>query len=157
MWGYARNEIYARHGYIFKNSKYANYFAKKSWYNPGGFSESDLNDIEWYNMDLIKSIENGGSGGSSGGKKGDSSYIFPNSAKKKLTRKQVLALDRSMWGYARNEIYARHGYEFSTSKYRKYFSKKSWYSPGGFSSSDLNNIEWYNMKLIKELEDEYPE
>ena len=57
LWALGRNEIYARHGYIFSNKTYANYFAKKAWYTPGGFSRGQLNAIEWYNMDLIKEME----------------------------------------------------------------------------------------------------
>lgn len=30
---YIRNEIFARHGYIFKTDKYNNYFESKSWYH----------------------------------------------------------------------------------------------------------------------------
>ena len=85
----------------------------------------------------------------------DSSYIFPNSNTKKLTREDVLGISKDLWGYARNEIYARHGYEFNTKKYADYFAKKTWYKPGGFSTKDLNDIEWYNMDLIKALEKEF--
>ncbi|MEG2860010.1 MAG: YARHG domain-containing protein [Clostridia bacterium] len=156
QWGYARNEIYARHGYEFHKAKYADYFESKNWYEPGGFRSKDLNATEWYNMDLIKQMERDSGSSSDGGTSGTSSrYIFPNSDWKKLTRAQVLDIPESQWGYARNEIYARHGYEFNTSKYRKYFAKKSWYEPGGFDKTDLSEVEWYNMDLIKQLEDEY--
>ncbi len=158
LWGYGRNEIFARHGYEFENSSYRKYFENKTWYTPGGFSTSDLNSVEWYNMDLIKKLENGGSGSSSGNSSSGSTssgYIFPNSSTKKLTKKQILAVDRSLWAYGRNEIYARHGYSFKTAAYRKYFQGKSWYKEGGFSTSDLNSIEWYNMELIKKMEDAY--
>ena len=57
LWALGRNEIYARHGYVFSNKTYANYFAKKAWYKPGGFSRGQLNAIEWANMDLIKEME----------------------------------------------------------------------------------------------------
>lgn len=85
-----------------------------------------------------------------------SSYIFPHSNTKKLTEAEILGLSRSMWSYARNEIYARHGYVFSSSTYANYFAKKTWYTPGGFSTGDLNSIEWYNMDLIKAMEKKYP-
>lgn len=159
LWPYARNEIYARHGYEFKTKKYKDYFAKKSWYRAGGFSTSDLNSTEWYNMDLLKEMEDEYSGNSSGSGSGgssstatDSSYIFPNSSTKKLTVKEVKSISKSLRPYARNEIYARHGYEFKTKKYADYFAKKTWYKKGGFSSGQLNDIEWYNMDLIKKYE-----
>ena len=53
-----RNEIYARHGYIFKKPKYINYFGSMDWYvkNPY-FSESDLNVCEKENVKLLKRLE----------------------------------------------------------------------------------------------------
>lgn len=154
LWAYARNEIYARHGYSFKIKKYRDYFSEKDWYVPGGFSTQNLNATEWYNMDLIKAMEKG-SGGSSSSSSSFDDYIFPHSSTRKLTRREIEAIPESEWGYARNEIWARHGYEFKTKKYRDYFNEKSWYEPGGYSEKDVNKTEWYNMELIKSLEDEY--
>ncbi|WP_052045086.1 YARHG domain-containing protein [Caloranaerobacter azorensis] len=55
---YARNEIFARKGHIFKKEKYRNYFAKKSWYKPTTTVEfSSLNSIEKYNVNFIKFFE----------------------------------------------------------------------------------------------------
>lgn len=52
-----RNEIYARHGYIFKMEQYYDYFIKKSWYNP---TEPDMekayekfNSIEKQNIEVL--------------------------------------------------------------------------------------------------------
>ncbi|MGI6173739.1 MAG: YARHG domain-containing protein [Christensenellales bacterium] len=168
LWGYGRNEIYARHGYPFGGGKYGQYFATKSWYTSGGFSKAKISSVEWYNMELIRSMEREygmessstntikkSSSPKSSSKAKNNYYIFPNSSKKKLTKKQILSIKRSLWGYARNEIYARHGYSFKTAKYRKYFRNQKWYKEGGFSRSKLNSIEWYNMELIKEMEAKY--
>ena len=56
---YIRNEIFARHGYVFEKAKYRNYFSAKSWYTPDySFNyEYDLNSIEKANVDLIKELE----------------------------------------------------------------------------------------------------
>ena len=55
-----RNEIFARYGYVFNKDEYRNYFNSTSWYiqNPN-FSGSinELNPIEKYNVELIKSLE----------------------------------------------------------------------------------------------------
>ncbi len=83
---------------------------------------------------------------------GDDEYIFPNSSKTKLTKAQILAIDKSLWPYARNEIYARHGYKFTKETFKTYLSSKTWYKPGGFSTKDLNDVEWYNMDLIATME-----
>lgn len=56
--GYIRNEIYARHGYVFQKDKYKEYFGSKSWYVPNySFNSNDLNSIEKYNVQLIKEME----------------------------------------------------------------------------------------------------
>ncbi|KMT22249.1 YARHG domain-containing protein [Clostridium cylindrosporum] len=55
-----RNEIFARHGYVFKSEMYREYFASKTWYkeNPNfAGDESGLNTYEKANIKLIKSLE----------------------------------------------------------------------------------------------------
>ena len=53
-----RNEIYARHGYSFKNKKWRYYFEKKDWYMPMGLDIRDkLTDIEVQNIELIYEYE----------------------------------------------------------------------------------------------------
>lgn len=57
---FARNEIYARYGYIFKSEIYSDYFNSKSWYTEDpSFSgnESEFNSYEKANIKLIKSLE----------------------------------------------------------------------------------------------------
>jgi S1-C subfamily serine protease len=54
----ARNEIFARHGYIFELQKFAQYFSKKPWYVPNAnYSESDLSEVERYNARFILNYE----------------------------------------------------------------------------------------------------
>lgn len=57
----ARNEIYARHGRIFKNSDLQQYFGSQSWYvplySPENFDEGVFNAYEKENINLIKSVE----------------------------------------------------------------------------------------------------
>lgn len=81
-------------------------------------------------------------------------FIFPNSHKKKLTELEIIELNPIMLGLARNEIFARKGYIFKTSKYRNYFVQKSWYEPReDFKMDDLNKVEKYNVNFIKFYED----
>lgn len=56
----ARNEIYARHGYIFDNPDLQEYFGDMEWYNPTtkDVSDSALNEYEKANIELILSLEN---------------------------------------------------------------------------------------------------
>jgi hypothetical protein len=53
-----RNEIYARHGRMFKDVKLQKYFETQSWYkaNPD-FKDDQLNDIEVQNLTKIKDAE----------------------------------------------------------------------------------------------------
>ncbi|MCQ2974637.1 MAG: YARHG domain-containing protein [Bacteroidales bacterium] len=53
-----RNEIYARHGYIFKTDAMKSYFAQQSWYEPK-YNNVDkyLNSIEIKNIATIKKVE----------------------------------------------------------------------------------------------------
>ncbi len=57
----ARNEIYARHGRLFKDDDLQNYFNSCSWYygyiSPDSFNNNVLNEVEVYNVNLIKQYE----------------------------------------------------------------------------------------------------
>ena len=58
---YARNEIYARHNYIFKANELRQHFASKAWYNGkytiNEFNDSVFNDYEWKNIQLLRDRE----------------------------------------------------------------------------------------------------
>ena len=53
----ARNEIFARHGRIFKTDSLQIYFDRKPWYNPDPYYDDTLDSIESFNVNLIKSRE----------------------------------------------------------------------------------------------------
>lgn len=54
-----RNEIYARHGYVFSNEELQDYFGFQPWYVKADNNDAIvLNKIEQSNVDLIKKIEN---------------------------------------------------------------------------------------------------
>ncbi len=60
----ARNEIYARHGRMFKDEMLQEYFNSKSWYTPiyapeefDEIQETELNEWEKANRELIKEVE----------------------------------------------------------------------------------------------------
>ncbi len=56
-----RNEIFARHGYIFKSRDLTDYFSKYEWYKPtinSDLIDKKLTEIDRRNISLIKSIEN---------------------------------------------------------------------------------------------------
>lgn len=54
----ARNEIYARHGFIFGPKDLQSYFEKQSWYKPNpNYSDSLLSNIEHKNIEIIQVYE----------------------------------------------------------------------------------------------------
>lgn len=57
----AKNEIYARHGYIFKNDDLNNYFKGQIWYEPSitpeNFKDSLFNKNEQANLKLLSSLD----------------------------------------------------------------------------------------------------
>ena len=58
----AKNEIYARHGYSFKDKDIYNYFMGQIWYSPSilpkDFTEDIFTETEVKNLDMLNSIDN---------------------------------------------------------------------------------------------------
>ena len=53
-----RNEIYARHGRIFKDPELQKYFAAQAWYTPNpDFKDEMLSEVESENLKKIKAAE----------------------------------------------------------------------------------------------------
>lgn len=57
----AKNEIYARHGYIFNDEDMNNYFNGMDWYTPSieptNFSDNVFNEYEKANLELLNSMQ----------------------------------------------------------------------------------------------------
>lgn len=57
----AKNEIYARHGYIFQDTDLYNYFMMLVWYlpevTPGEFDDGVFNETERHNLDILKELD----------------------------------------------------------------------------------------------------
>ena len=76
----ARNEIFARHGYIFNDEELSQYFNNMSWYQGTVSSEefnmdAVLNDFEKKNIELIEEIESGVNG--TGNEQESGEFIIP--------------------------------------------------------------------------------
>ena len=53
-----RNEVYARHGRVFKDAKLQKYFESQAWYKPNpDFKDDQLGEIEVKNLAKIKEAE----------------------------------------------------------------------------------------------------
>ena len=84
-----------------------------------------------------------------------SDYIFKDSDKSYLTEDDMNSISKDQRAFARNEIFARHGYVFNDEQYKKYFTAKSWYVPNPSYKGDdsaLNQYEIANYKLIQAWE-----
>ena len=88
----------------------------------------------------------------------DRMYVLPDSDTRRLTRAEVEVWDYDSLGYAFNEIFARHGYNFIPGdKYDNYFRTMPWYTPNANPDNEtacypqLSDVEWYNYYLIKDV------
>ncbi len=79
--------------------------------------------------------------------------ILKDSGTRLLTEADIAGMSKEQLGYARNEIFARHGRPFKTQKYKDYFAKCSWYKVNSAynladDKSNLNEIERANVDFI---------
>lgn len=90
------------------------------------------------------------------------SYLLPSNTRY-LTISDLYGFTAEEAALARNEIYARYGYNFTNATYQAYFNAQSWYqSVAGldsstFSSSMFNAYELANIDVIKEYEAMLPQ
>ncbi|MBQ6613148.1 MAG: YARHG domain-containing protein [Alistipes sp.] len=145
-----RNEIYARHGYIFKTQEMKQYFAQQSWYRPISANVT-LSQIEQHNVSVIKAYESKLSRSNTKSSNGVGVGLYPFTSTRKLTYSDIAHLSAYELRIMRNEIYARHGYIFKTQDMREYFSAQSWYRPTTHNVT-LSSIEQYNVSFIKQYE-----
>ena len=85
--------------------------------------------------------------------------LFPESSTRYLTQGEISQKLGSMTGTplsssfgqdAVNEIYARHGFIFSTASIRAYYEAQSWYHPDPNYDGSLSGIEQYNIGLLSQ-------
>ena len=66
-----------------------------------------------------------------------------------LSKSELEAASKEVLAYLRNRIYANHGYEFKTPKWRDEFSRFDWYKPNPkFSIKLFNDYEKENLRRI---------
>ena len=78
---------------------------------------------------------------------------FAFTSKMLINRAMLEYFDKPMLRIMRNEIYARHGYNFASADLKNYFSKQKWYKPVKNNSEvKLSEVEQYNVDIIKMME-----
>jgi hypothetical protein len=153
-----RNEIYARHGYVFNDVNLQNYFSSRPWYRPRGNNRlviAELSTIERQNIDTIRAQEES----KVATRSPQPTWVgrWPGTSVYLIRPDDLLDLSTEDLRLMRNEIYARHGYVFNDPYLQGYFSGQPWYLPKGSDSqveAELNPIEKRNIDIIHSREDE---
>ena len=160
-----RNEIYARHGYIFGADNLQDYFYCTDWYTPDpNFSNSSLNKYEKANVTLCDLYEQKLEGVKFSSKNpykqyyyGTNTQIISYSSTQYLDEYDLWYMTADELSLARNEILARNGYTFESKNLLEFFLQCDWYRPdsppGSTSGLGLSKIENANIELIKDIED----
>lgn len=87
----------------------------------------------------------------------DEDYLYPTDSEY-ITEQELSLMSKEEVALIRNEIYARHGYTFSTPFYAEYFSGKDWYVPdplltdGAEAEKYFNEYERENKNTIVKYE-----
>lgn len=85
-------------------------------------------------------------------------YMLPESNSRKLEPFDLSGMTKGQLRIARNEIYARYGWQFESPDLDKYFNDRSWYVPSeNIDDTILSEIELANLELLKEAEKTAPE
>ncbi|MGL5414765.1 MAG: YARHG domain-containing protein [Clostridium sp.] len=127
-----------KHGYNIDSGFYRKVEAKVESMETS-FGEIDGNLIEEWDYSYV---ENDG-------------FYFYDSDSRYLGRDELRNFTKEELGFIRNEIYARHGYEFHQQPFKSYFNSKTWYRKNSYfkgTDNELNEYERANVKLIANLE-----
>ena len=130
-----RNEIYARHGRIFKTMWIQQYFGSQSWYDPKeDFKDEEISGSDKTNIETIVAYE---------GK------LHNSISTKPITRALLQGLFVEDVRKMRDEIYARHGKVFKDPWTQKYFASFDWYKANpNYSDAQLSAVEKRNLVVI---------
>jgi hypothetical protein len=130
-----RNEIYARHGRIFKTIWIQQYFGGQPWYDPKeDFKDEDISGSDKTNIETIVKYEN---------------KLHDSISNKPITRALLQGLFLEDVRKMREEIYARHGKVFKDPWTQKYFASFDWYKANpNYSDASLNAVEKSNLVVI---------
>ena len=134
-----RNEIYARHGRVFKTLWLQQYFGSQMWYDPKeDFKDEEVSGPDKANVETIVAYEN---------------KLHNQLSTKPITRALLQGLFIEDVRKMRDEIYARRGKTFSNKWTQKYFESLDWYKADPkFSDASLTVIEKRNVATIAAYE-----
>src|SRR5215203_2552115 len=134
-----RNEVYARHGRMFRAEWLQQYFFFQPWYAPDeSFKDEELSGNDKVNVESIVKYEN---------------KIHEELSTTPIARALLEGLFLEDASQMRQEIYARHGKVFKEPWLQKYFSSFDWYTADpDFSEAALTDVEKKNIATIAAYE-----
>ena len=134
-----RNEIYARHGRVFKTLWLEQYFGTQAWYDAKeDFKDEDLSGADKTNVETIVAYEN---------------KLHNQISTKPITSALLQGLFVEDVRKMRDEIYARHGKVFKDPWTQKYFASFDWYKANpSYSDASLTPVEKSNLAVIAAYE-----
>ncbi len=134
-----RNEIYARHGRVFKTLWLQQYFGSQMWYDANeSFKDEEMSGPDKTNVETIVAHEN---------------KLHNQLSTKPITRALLDGLFIEDVRKMRDEIYARRGKTFSNRWTQKYFESLDWYKADPkFTDASLTLIEKRNVATIAAYE-----
>ena len=134
-----RNEVYARHGRMFRADWLQQYFFFQPWYTPDeNFKDDELSGNDKLNVETIVKYEN---------------KIHQELGTKPITQALLEGLFIEDASQMRHEIYARHGKVFKEAWLQKYFSSFDWYTADpNFTEASLTEVEKKNIATIAAYE-----
>ena len=88
---------------------------------------------------------------------GSSTYLWPTDSRY-ISSSDLSGLSRDTVAAIRNEIYARHGYAFTTARWQNYFAGKTWYHRDSSCTEStinarLSSLERANISTIVSYEE----
>jgi hypothetical protein len=134
-----RNEIYARHGRIFKTLWIQQYFGGQMWYDPKeDFKDEDISGTDKTNIETIVALE---------------TKLHNSISSKPVTQALLNGLFVEDARKMRDEIYARHGKVFKDPWTQKYFASFDWYKANpNYTDASLSPVEKGNLVVIAAYE-----
>lgn len=134
-----RNEVYARHGRMFRAEWLQMYYYNQPWYQPNEeFKDETLSGTDKLNVETIVRLEQ---------------RIHQELSTKPIARAVLEGLFIEDVVQMRQEIYARHGKVFKEPWLQKYFSSFDWYKADpNFTDAALSEVEKKNIATIAAYE-----
>jgi hypothetical protein len=139
-----RGLVFGRHGRVFKDADIRDYLKDRPWFKPNpDFQNSQLNDTERKNLDIIREAE---------AQKHE--FIQPGDLRfhrdKPFTLEQLGEHTAGEWRILRAEVEAIHGKRFDEEPWlQQYFAERYWYAPNSqYDPKQLSTVERQNIQTI---------